>query len=409
MSARIAWSLCALSLLLLTLSLVLILLEGSTAEEFPWQAQAINVVGTIGAPILGGIVASRRPKNPIGWMWLGIGMGIALSSFAGSYATYALDSGSLPAPRAVGTVVAGTGWIVSFTLIPLLLLLFPEGRLPSPRWKSVAWAVVAAGALALILSPFVPGRSGFAPVQNPFSVGGTAGVTIFVLAYASVMVILVAVVPSALSLVFRYRRASGVERQQIKWFAFAAVLFGSLIPLDLLGLDEPLGDVFWSLLNNVTTVGVYAAVGVAILRHRLYDIDVIINRTLVYGAITVSLALVYLGSVVSLQALFRALTGGGTQLAIVASTLAIAALFSPLRHLVQSFVDRRFYRNKYDARKTLTAFGARLRDEVELDHLADDFVAVVERTVQPAHASLWLREMIADPRGPTTSEERENG
>lgn len=404
MSARLAWSLCALSLLLLTLSLVLIFLEGSTAEEFPWQAQAINVVGTIGAPILGGLVASRRPKNPIGWMWLGIGMGIALSSFAGSYATYALEPEALPAPRAVGTVVAGTGWIVAFTLIPLLLLLFPEGRLPSPRWKLVARAVVAAGALALILSPFAPGRSGFAPVENPFGVGGAAGGTIFVLANASVLVIIVAIVPSALSLVFRYRRASGVERQQIKWFAFAAVLFGSLIPLDLLGLDEPLGDVLWNLLNNTTTVGIYAAVGVAILRHRLYDIDVIINRALVYGALTVSLALVYLGSVVSLQTFFRVLTGGTSQLVIVASTLTIAALFSPLRRGIQALIDGLFYRRKYDARRTLETFGARLRDEVDLDHLADDFVAVAEQTVQPAHASLWLREPAAGLRRPAPGE-----
>ena len=391
-ATRLAWSLCALSLLLLTLSLVLILLEGSTAKEFPWQAQAINVLGTVGAPVLGGLVASRRPKNPIGWMWLGIGMGIALSSFAGSYATYAVGPGPLPAPRAVGTLVAGTGWIVAFTLVPLLLLLFPGGRLPSPRWKYVARAVVAAGALALILSPFVPGRSGFAPVENPFGVGGAAGVAIFVLTYASVLVVLVATVPSALSLVFRYRRASGVERQQIKWLAFAAVLFGSLIPLDLLGLDEPLGDVFWSLLNNVTTVGIYAAVGVAILRHRLYDIDVIINRALVYGAITASLALVYLGSVVSLQALFRALTGGGTQLAIVASTLAIAALFNPVRRRIQAFIDRRFYRSKYDAAKILAAFSARLRDETDLDSLGEGLVGVIRETVRPEHASLWLQD-----------------
>ncbi|MDQ4127060.1 MAG: hypothetical protein M3151_03770 [Actinomycetota bacterium] len=390
--ATVAWSLCVMSLLLLTLSLLLILLERSTAEEFPWQAQAINVVGTIGAPILGGLVASRRPGNPIGWMWLGVGMGITLSSFAGSYATYSLGPGSLPAPRTVGTLVAGTGWIVAFMLIPLLLLLFPTGRLPSPRWRFLARTVVAAGVLALILGPFSPGRSGFAPVDNPFGVGGAAGETIFVLVTASVLVVLVAIVPSALSLVVRYRRASGVERQQIKWFAYAAILFGSLIPLDLLGIDEPLGNALWNLLNTAASFGIYAAVGVAILRHRLYDIDVIINRTLVYGSLTVSLLLLYLGSVVSLQMLFRALTGGGSQLAIITSTLAIAALFTPLRRRVQAFIDRRFYRSKYDAQRTLTTFGARLRDEVDLDNLAGDFVAVVERTLQPAHASLWLRD-----------------
>jgi MFS family permease len=391
-ATRLAWSLCALSLLLLALSLVMILLERSAAEEFPWQAQAISAVGTFGAPVLGGLVASRRPRNPIGWIWLGVGLGIALSSFAGSYATYALGPGSLPAPRAIGTVVAGVGWTAAFTLIPLLLLLFPTGRLPSRRWRFLVWGVVAAGALALITGPFVPGRSGFAPVQNPFGVEGFAGEVIFVLANASVIVVLVATVPAALSLVFRYRRASGIERQQIKWFAYAAVLFGSLIPLDLLGLDEPLGDVLWNVLNTLATLGIYAAVGVAILRHRLYEIDLIINRTLVYGVLTVTLALSYLGGVVALQTLFRALTGQGSQLAIVASTLAIAALFIPLRRRVQAFVDRLFYRRKYDAAKTLEAFSSKLRDETDLDRLGDELVSVVRGTMQPAHASLWLRD-----------------
>jgi MFS family permease len=390
-AARLAWSLCALSLLLLTLSLVLIVLERSTAEEFPWQAQAISAVGSFGAPVLGGLVASRRPGNPIGWMWLGIGLGVGLSSFAGSYATYALGPASLPAPRAIGTVVAGVGWTVAFALITLILLLFPTGRLPSRRWRFLAWAVAAAAALALISGPFVPGRSGFAPVQNPFGVEGFAGEVIFVLTNASVIVVLVATVPAALSLVFRYRRASGVERQQIKWFAYAAVLFGSLIPLDLLGLDEPLGDVLWNVLNALATLGIYAAVGVAILRHRLYEIDLIINRTLVYGSLTVTLALSYLGGVVALQAIFRAVTGEGSQLAIVASTLAIAALFNPLRRRVQAFVDRLFYRRKYDAAKTLGAFSSKLRDETDLDRLGGELVSVVRSTVQPEHASLWLR------------------
>ena len=341
LAAAVAWTLCALSLSFLALSLVMILLTRSGAEEFPWQAQAINVVGTVGAPVLGGLIASRRPGNPVGWMWLGVGLGFALASFGGSYATYALVRGSLPAPRLLGTLVAGTGWVVAFDLVALALLLFPTGRLPSRRWKILAWTVVAAGATALLFGPFAPGRSGFAPVENPLGIGGTAGVAIFVLANASVLVILASTVAAALSLVFRYRRATGIERQQIKWFAYAAVLFGLLIPLDLLGVDEPLGDVLWNVLNALASLGIYVAVGVAILRHRLYDIDVLINRTLVYGSLTASLALVYLGSVVSLQTLIRVLTGGGSQLVIVASTLAIAALFNPLRRAIQAFIDRR--------------------------------------------------------------------
>jgi hypothetical protein len=384
----LAWSLCVVALVLYALALLLILLARSEAEEFAWRAQAIDVVGSVGAPVLGGLIASRRPESPIGWMWLGVGLGFALSSFGGSYATYSLGPGSLPAPRTLGTLVAGVGWTAAMTLVPLLLLVFPDGRLPSRRWRSLARTVVAAGSLGLILGPFVPGRSGFAPVENPFGVGGAAGRVIFVLANASVVVVLLGTVLSALSLVFRFRRATGDERQQIKWFAYAAVLFGSLIPLDLLGLSGLFGDLLWSLLLSVTVLGLYAAVGVAILRYRLYDI---INRTLVYGALTVTLALVYLGGVVVLQALFRALTGGESTLAVVASTLAIAALFSPLRRLVQGFVDRRFYRKKYDAAKTLETYSARLRDETELGVLQADLVGVVGETMQPEHVSLWLR------------------
>jgi len=392
-AARLAWSVCAAGVLLLVLALIMILLEKATTQAFPWQGQAIGVVATIGAPILGGIIASRRPSNPIGWIWLGLGLGFSLSSFAGSYAAYALGPGSLPAHRVVGTLVAGVGWVAGFVLVALALLLFPDGRLPSQRWRFVAWVSVSVGVLALLLGPFVPGRSGFAPVTNPFGVGGIAGQVIFVLVNSAIIVLLIAIVPSALSLVFRYRRSSGIERQQIKWFAYAAVIFGSLIPLDLIGLDTLLGDVLWSLLNPVASLGLYAAVGVAILKYRLYDIDVLINRTLVYGSLTALLALVYFGGVATTQAIFRVLTGQEQQpqLAIVVSTLVIAALFNPLRRRIQSFIDRSFFRRKYDAAKTLEAFSATLRDETNLEQLTDELLAVLQDTIQPTHASVWLR------------------
>ena len=400
-AALLAWAVCAVSLVLLTLSLLLIFLERSTAEEFTWRAQAISAAGTFGAPILGGLLASRRPANPIGWMWLGVGLGFALSSFAGAYASYALGPGSLPAPRAIGTVVAGVGWMVAMTLVPLILLVFPDGRLPSRRWRFLAWAVVAAGVLALIPGPFVPGRSGFAPVQNPFGVGETLGAVILVLAYGGVIAILLATVPAALSLVFRYRGASGVERQQIKWFAYAAVVFGSLVPLDFLGLDDRLGDMLWNVLNATASLGIYAAVGVAVLRYRLYEIDLIINRTLVYATLTATLVLVYVSSVVLLRELLFGYTGGSSQLTVVASTLAVAALFGPLRRRIQGVIDRRFYRRRYDAQRTLAGFSSRLRDETDLDRLGGELVSVVRETLQPEHAFLWLR-----PSGKVGGEER---
>jgi hypothetical protein len=211
---------------------------------------------------------------------------------------------------------------------------------------------------------------------------------IFVLVNASVIVILVAIVPSALSLVFRYHRAAGVERQQLKWFAFAAVLLVGEWSIQF--FYEPPGA--WDALVEVMPFTVlYVAVGVAILRYRLYEIDRIINRTLVYGSLTVVLAAIYFGGVTLLQEVFRTLTGQESTFAVVASTLVLAALFNPLRRRIQGFIDRRFYRRKYDAAKTVAAFSARLRDETDLEQLSDDLLAVLRDTIQPAHASVWLR------------------
>ena len=211
-------------------------------------------------------------------------------------------------------------------------------------------------------------------------------------AFAVVSVIFTSILLSALSIVVRYRRATGAERQQLKWFALAAVLAGAVIIGHLLFVDMVLPEAFLNLLDTVTITGLYVAVGIAILRYRLYDIDVVINRTLVYGSLTATLVLVYFGSVVGLQYLFRALTGQESQLAIVASTLAIAALFNPLRRRVQAVVDRLFYRRKYDAAKTLETFSAKLRDETDLDEVNSDLVRVVRNTMQPEHVTLWLRE-----------------
>jgi hypothetical protein len=223
--------------------------------------------------------------------------------------------------------------------------------------------------------------------------------------YAAVVVPLlpVCVLASAVSLVLRYRRSGGEERQQVKWIAFAASFVGLVTLITVAStqmfapesLDTAGTQPLWlELLQDVellSLAGVPVAVGFAILRHRLYDIDVVINRTLVYGSLTAMLVAVYYGSVVILQYIFRALSGGESQFAIVASTLAIAALFNPLRRRVQGFVDRRFYRRKYDAAKTLADFGVRLREETDLETLGSDAVRVVQETMQPAHVSLWLR------------------
>ncbi|MBA3702125.1 MAG: hypothetical protein H0W79_04750 [Rubrobacteraceae bacterium] len=379
----LAWSVCAVTLLVLALSMLLIALGWSTplpGEWTPWRDQTVSLLGIIGAPILGGLIASRRPRNAYGWLWLGFGLGLGLQSLAMSYEAYTLvvEPGSLAAPRSISHVLE-LGGQVALTLAPLLMLLFPTGRLPSPRWRPLAWISTTAGAVLLSLVLLF---------GNPEQVGGAISITAFAIVFA----IFTAILLSALSIVVRYRRTSGAERQQLKWFALAAVLIGVVAVGHLLFLDLLLPEAFLNLLDAATITGLYVAVGIAILRYRLYDIDRIINRTLVYGSLTVSLALVYFGGVASLQGLLRALTGQGSQLAIVASTLAIAALFNPLRRRIQSFIDRRFYRRKYDAAKTLEGFSARLRDETDLDELSSDLERVVREAMQPEHVSLWLRK-----------------
>ena len=401
-AAWLAWSACAVISLIFALSLVLIFLGWSTRmpeDWVSWQEQAISVVGFVGVPIVGGLIASHRPANSYGWLWLGLGMSFALMQFGQAYASYALvvEPGSLPVPRTVATVL-GQGWGAAIIIVPFLFLLFPDGHLPTPRWRLVAWVTLLVGVPLLILGPFVSDEGGMAPVDNPFVVHGTAAEVISALIDPGITAIFVAIVLSAPSLVFRYLRASGIERQQIKWFAYAAALNGFLVTIDTLGLTNLLlsyqfGDALWGLLGFVAFVSLYAAVGIALIKYRLYDVDIIINRTLVYGLLTAILAGVYFGGVTATQALFRALTGQEQlpQLVVVASTLVIAALFNPLRRRIQSFIDRSFYRGKYDAARTLEGFSMKLRDETDLEALSDDLVGVVRETVQPANVSLWLR------------------
>jgi hypothetical protein len=393
-AAYLAWSMCAVCLSLMAFSLLLIVLGWWSTPLprgwTPWIRHAVFLFGVIGAPVLGGLITSRRPENPYGWVWLGLGMSFALLVLAEPYAAYALvvDPGSLPAPRALYYVLR-LGWEVTVTLVPFVLLLFPTGRLPSRRWRSLAWVLLAAGGAIVPLALLNPANDG--PFENPFALGGVAGEAITTIDLALGMVIFAAFILSALSLVIRYHRASGVERQQLKWFALAAVVGGGLIVADVLSVDLLLGAAMWNLLNTATFAGFYLAVGIAILRHRLYEIDIIINRTLVYGTLTGTLVALYFGSIVLLQRVFVLLTGERSTLAIVASTLLIAALFNPLRRRIQTFIDRRFYRSKYDAEKTLETFGARLRDETDLEALNNELVGVVQETMQPTHVFVWLR------------------
>jgi uncharacterized membrane protein YhdT len=389
---RLAWGSCALSLVLTALSLLLLILNLSYPNAHLYEPWLDNTLTAISYAPVGALIASRHPENPVGWLLCLYGFVISLSYFSAEYAIYALlaQPDSLPAGEAMA-------WVFSW-MLPLVIgfstlsyLLFPTGRLPSRRWRWAVWLTVAFIVVGVLLGAFSSGPlSDLGPIQNPLGIVSLADIYSAIL-YTTFSVLLVAVISSVF---VRLRRAGGVEHQQIKWFAYAvaanaiAVVVAYVIP----GLIEtPLWfERVGFALNNIVIPAIPIAIGIAILRYRLYDIDIIINRTLVYGTLTVLLAGLYEGSIVLLQEAFRTLTGQQSGLAIVASTLLIAALFTPFRRRIQSFIDKRFYRRKYDARRTLEAFSAKLRNETDLDALSEDLVGVVRETMQPAHVSLWL-------------------
>jgi len=390
----LAWSLMVLSVVLVVGGIALALMTRSTTPERPYYGPVdavFNLATVLTFSVVGAIIASRQPRNAIGWLLCGVGLVMAINSLAGGYAEYHLSGGS-----ALGSLAETAAWFSSWSwsilvYVPtsFLLLLFPDGRLPSSRWRPVAWcaAIGLIGFLAGYTLEAGP-LDDFPQIMNPYGVDSlildAVAVTGAILASASM-------VASAVSLLVRMRRAERAQRQQIKWLAYGgALVVGAVFASGLISIWS--GNVGIAV-SNLGLLGVPICTGVAIARYRLYDIDIVINRTLVYGALTAALVAVYFGGVATLQTLLRALTGQEQQpqLAIVVSTLAIAALFNPLRRRIQSFIDRSFYRSKYDARKTLGAFSAKLRDETDLNALGDDLINAVRETMQPAHVSLWLR------------------
>src|SRR5215204_2679521 len=401
-AAWLAWSLVVLSVVLLVGGLSFALMTRSSVPERPYYGLVTLSVLALAFSVVGAIIASRQPRNAIGWIFGGVGVTIGFSSFAGDYAEFWLASGF-----GRGVLVETAAWFASWSWTLLvylptsfLLLLFPDGRLPSPRWRPVAWCAVLGLIGFLAGYTLEPGPlEDFPRIMNPYGVDSPilAAVTL-----AGAILASASMVASAVSLIVRMRRAGRVERQQIKWLAYGgAVVVGAVFVGGAISV--------WKVNVGISIIGfgllgLPVFTGIAMVKHRLYDIDVVINRTLVYGSLTVTLALVYFGGVTATQALFRALTGQERlpQLAVVVSTLAIAVLFDPLRRRIQSFIDRRFYRSKYDARKTLEAFSVKLRDETNLQALEKDLVGVVRETMQPAHVSLWLRPETASKGRRTT-------
>src|SRR5215217_3324479 len=388
-AAQLAWSACALSLALTALTglLIVLLLRSDTPIYYYWLETSMVAVGysTVGA-----IVASRLPESPIGWLFCAIGLTFGVSHFSAEYAAYALlaPSRSLPAGEAFAWLTSWV-WVFGLGLIVFLDLLFPNGRLPSARWRWFARFTMIVLLPAAILAALSPGLILSSTLNNPLGIEALPNDSKAIEAFMYALIVV-----GASSMLARLRHAGRIERQQIKWFAYAtAVAISGVILKNTVYPVVGITWVWWLglILTTVGVVGSPIAMGLAIFRYRLYQIDILINRTLVYGSLTVVLAALYFGSILVFQVLFRAFTGQESQLAVVASTLAIAALFEPLRRRIQSFIDRRFYRRKYDARKTLEAFSSKLRTETDLDTLSADLIDVIRETMQPRRLSLWLK------------------
>ena len=408
-SAWLAWSLAGLSVAMFLAGVVLYVLVRSS-QEGPSTSGALSelliFISFLAFPLVGALIASKHPKNPVGWICLAIGLFWM--------ETFLEDSipGSGPYPVTTDALTQSL-WIPPVGLLGIyLILLFPDGKLPSRRWRPLAWLSGVVMVLASLGITFAPGPlEGHPGVRNPLGIEALGHPWVATAVFIVLLLLPLCMLASALSLVLRYRRSGGEERVQIKWIAFAASVVGLLYLIAMVSsLFFPLGwgaagtPLWFDLLTSAALVSfatVPIAVGFAVLKYRLYDIDVLINRTLVYGSLTATLIILYFGGIVVLQRIFVLLTGQQSTLAVVASTLAIAALFVPLRRRVQGFVDRRFYRRKYDARKTLEAFSAKLRDETDLEALNNDLVGVVRETMQPAHVSVWLRPDTAPKGGQT--------
>jgi hypothetical protein len=398
-AAWLAWSLCALTLVLVACvvafeALYRVSLSGLSALVF-----------VVPSALVGALVASRQLRNPVGWFFVVSATCWALNEATGRYAIYGLviEPGSLPLAHLMAWPSTWM-WAAGLLILLFLPLYFPDGRLLSPRWRPVLWlALLFSVGFAVIFGALYPGEmderspgvAGDVPgIVNPLGIealGSLDRVTQIEIILPVLLIVLV--LCSVASLVVRFRRSSGEERQQMKWLTYAAAAnFALLLP----GFSLPVDSAWYQAVDALSTLvgaGVPVAVGIAILKYRLYDIDRIINRTLVYGMLTAVLLGIYFGGVTATQTLFQTLSGQEKlpQLVVVASTLVIAALFNPLRRHIQGFIDSSFYRSKYDARKTLEAFSAQLRNETALNALSDDLVGVVRETMQPAHVSLWLR------------------
>ena len=387
---RLAWGLCVLSVVLAAASVALAGFNGENLVELVANHHAIGILDALVLAPIGALIVVRDRRHLLAWLLLVDGLLLAVYNFTQQYAPAAL--GLTPRRLSLpGGVLAS--WLTSWTNVPgivigvvFLVLLFPDGRVPSRRWWPVAWAGVVA-----VVVPTVVLAVGYWPLRGPglLTEGAEEPDLVGAMFWLAFQAALVLGAISVVALVLRFRRAPAVQRQQIKWFAYGAALS---IPLSLFPEARPYGPY----LEFLGTVLLLAGLGIGILRFRLWDIDRLVNRTLVYGLLTVLLGAVYAGLVLALGQLSGGIGGGTPSWVVAGATLAVAALFQPGRRRIQQLVDLRFNRRKYDAVRTIELFSARLRDHVDLDTLSAELLAAVDQTMRPTAASLWLRPSAAD-------------
>jgi MFS family permease len=385
----VAWSMLAVFAAGLVVGLPLAVANRTFQQDA--ANQSLLALGFSALMVVGALVVAHRPGNAIGWIFSASALLAITGQLAGQYAVYAYVTRPGSLPGATPALWYGSWpWflILALTLV-FTPLLFPTGRLLSPRWRPVAWLTGLATAVLTALISVVPELSlGTVPdrvITNPIGVAAVESLLESPVLPAVIVLLVVLAAAAFGSLVLRFRRSRGEERQQLKWFTYA----GALLPLSVVGdaLPTPVGDI----LTALPIVFLPVATGIAILRYRLYDIDRLINRTLVYGLLTALLAAVYGGAVLALGQLFGGIGAEPPSWAVAAATLAMAALFQPARHRLQAVVDRRFNRRKYDAARTVEGFSTHLRDQVDLDTLSAELLGVVNQTMQPTRSSLWLR------------------
>jgi hypothetical protein len=388
-STRVAWSMLAIFVVCLAIAVALQVVNGSFQ-----RAPGVNLglyLAFTAFMVVGAVIVAHRPGNAVGWLFSAVGLLSITGVLAMEYAGYAYITrpGSLPGAVVAAWYQQWWSWMLIVVFV-FTLLLFPTGRLLTARWRSVAVALAAVTAGMVVLNALQPTLTlpdtGYT-VGNPIGLAAARDLQDGAVGAVLVGLLLICTGAAMLSVVLRFRRSQGVERQQLKWFSYAAVL---AVLVELV-LDNVPAVRFLAVPFGLVIALIPTAAGIAILRYRLYDIDRLINRTLVYGLLTVLLAGVYVGLVLVLGQLFGGLSAEPPSWAVAGATLAVAALFQPARHRIQAVVDRRFNRRKYNAAKTIQAFSTRLRDQVDLGTLATELVAVVDQTMQPTRVSLWLR------------------